>query len=169
MAQLGLNFNANDVPPQEAFSILPAGKYRAQIIASEMRPTSKGDGQYLWLELEILDGEHQGRKTWDRLNIINPNPQAQDIAQRSLSAICHALGKMAPEDSEELHFQPMTITVRVRPARGDYAESNEIRGYEPVDSSAPRSTARPTATAASPTARPAATSVPAKPWARKQA
>lgn len=132
MAQLGLTFDATAVPPQEAFSVLPAGKYIAQIIASEMRPTKGGDGQYLWLELEILDGEHKGRKTWDRLNIINPNEQAVDIAQRALSAICHALGKTAVQDSEDLHFQPMMITVRVRPARGDYDASNEIRGYEAV-------------------------------------
>lgn len=133
MAQLGHTFDATTVAPQEAFALLPAGDYLAQIIASDMRPTKDGNGQYLWLELEIMDGENAGRKTWDRLNLVNGNSQTVDIAQRALSAICHACGKLKVDDSEDLHFIPMCVTVRVRPAKGDYAASNEIRGYKTAD------------------------------------
>jgi hypothetical protein len=95
-----------------------------------MKDTANGAGQYLWLELDILDGPHQGRKFWDRLNIVNPNSQAVEIAQRQLSALCHATGRLNISDSNDLHFIPVIATVRVRPASGQYDASNEIRGYE---------------------------------------
>jgi hypothetical protein len=82
--------------------------------------------------MEILDGEQQGRKIWDRLNIVNENAQAVEIAMRSLSALCHAAGKLQVSNSEELHFIHVIATVKVRAAREQYDASNEIRGYEAV-------------------------------------
>lgn len=130
MAELGGNFDATQVQPSQAFDVLPAGKYKVHVVDSDMKPTKNGDGQYLWLELDIVDGPHQGRKLWDRLNIVNSNAQAVEIAQRQLSALCHATGKLNVSDSQELHFIPVIATVRVRAASGGYDASNEIRGYE---------------------------------------
>ncbi len=162
MAQLGTTFDANSVAPAQAFEVLPAGKYKVQVVDSDMRPTKNGDGQYLWLEMEILDGEYQGRKMWDRMNLVNPNAQAVEIAQRQLSALCHATGKMHVADSEDLHFIPVIATVRVRPARENYDASNEIRGYEPVGgtvSQMPQRQAAPAAAANTPSTKSA-------PWKR---
>src|SRR5688572_9047600 len=130
MAQL--SFDATTIAPAEAFAVIPAGQYLAHIVASEMRATKDGSGQYLWLELDILEGEQKGRKLWDRLNLENANEKAVEIAQRALSAICHATGELRVKDTEQLHFKPMIVTVRVRPASDQYAASNEIRGYEPT-------------------------------------
>lgn len=174
MASLNGTFDATQVEPNAPFEVLPAGKYPVQIVASDMRPTKDGNGSYLWLELEVLDGEQKGRKVYDRLNLDNPNQQAVDIAQRALSAICHATGKLHVSDSEELHYIPMVATVRVRPGRvvdgKEYSASNEVRGYEPASGAAP---ARP---AAAPVARPAAVSAAAAaptrspaPWKRNAA
>lgn len=137
MAQLGGTFDATAVEPSQAFDVLPAGKYKVQVVDSDMKPTKNGDGQYLWLELDIVDGAYQGRKLWDRLNIVNSNAQAVEIAQRQLSALCHATGKLNVSDSQELHFIPVIATVRVRPAANGYDASNEIRGYESAANSAP--------------------------------
>lgn len=167
MAQLG--FDATQVQPNEPFEVIPAGKYKVQIVASEMRPTKDGNGSYLWLELDILEGECQGRKLWDRLNLSNPNQQAVEIAQRTLSAICHATGKVKVQDSEELHFIPMIATVRVRPAGNGYDASNEIRGYAPANGAVSGAISAPAASA--PAARPAAQSSGAKvpPWRMNKA
>ena len=89
MAKLGTTFDASSVDPTMPFEVLPPGRYLVQIVTSEMRPTKDGAGQYLWLELDVLEGECQGRKLFDRLNLVNPNPTAVEIAQRTLSAICH--------------------------------------------------------------------------------
>lgn len=155
MAQLGL-FNAADVPPAEPFSVLPANKYLAHAIQSEMRGTRDGNGQYLWIEFEILDGEYKGRKTWDRLNIVNANQQTVDIAYRTLSAICHATGTMNISDSEELHFKPVIIDVRVQPPKPPHDASNVIKGYLPPNAG----TGAPAAATPTPAARPTASAQP---------
>jgi hypothetical protein len=148
-----LNFDANSVAPAQAFDVLPAGKYKMQVVDSDMRPTKDGNGAYLWLELEILDGEFQGRKMWDRLNIQNQNAQAVEIAQRALSALCHATGKLHVSDSKDLHFIPVVATVKVRAPRAGYDASNEIRGYEGAGNVAPVSRF-PTAARPAPAANP---------------
>lgn len=165
MAQLGGTFDSTQVQPQEPFAVIPAGKYKIQAIASEIRPTKDGNGQYLWFEHEILDGEYQGRKLWERLNLWNSNQQAVEIAQRTLSAMCHATGQLHIEDSEALHFKPMIVTVRVKPAQGNYDASNEIRGYEPANGSAPVPSSAAPAQAPAPAVP--APSAAAMPWKRK--
>jgi len=171
MAQLGQTFDANAVPPADDFAPLPVGDYRVEIVASEMRTTKDGAGEYLWLEMQILDGEYANRKIWDRLNLKNANQQAVDIANRTLSSICHAVGKLTVDDSEELHQIPFIARARlvVDKQRGGHQNAFSYKAEgEPVvaKAAAPRSApaARPAAPAARPAAAPAATG--GKPWER---
>ena len=127
MAQLGGTFDATQVDPNQPHETLPPGDYRVQIVGSEMRATKAGTGQYLFMEMEILDGAMVGKKLFDRLNLINPNRQAEEIAQRTLSAICHAVGRMQVSDSEELHFKPLVVKVVV-----DKEGYNQVKGYKAV-------------------------------------
>ena len=126
MASFGQTFDASAVEPSN-YDVLPAGKYLAQIIASEMRATKDGNGQYLYLELDILDSQHAGRKLFDRLNLVNANLDAVQMAQRTLSSICRAVGKWQVSNSEQLHLIPLIADVRVRPPKGMYGESNSVR------------------------------------------
>lgn len=149
MAALNGTFDASNVEPAQARDIVPPGKYVAQIIASEMKDTAAG-GQMLELTLEIQDGPHARRKLWDNLNLVNSSQKAVEIAQRTLSAICHATGRMQVNDSEELHFRPLLITVGVKLAgtveKSGYThkkDKNEVTGYAaangaPVAVTAPR-------------------------------
>lgn len=134
MASLNGTFDASSVDPSTPRETLPPGDYQAQIVNSEMRTTKDGSGQYLWLEMAIIDGHHSNARIFDRLNLVNNNQQAAEIAQRTLSAICHACNVMQVDDSEQLHMRPMTVKVIVKPAQGNYAPSNEVKGY-----SAPKS------------------------------
>ena len=113
MANLG-NFDASKVDPASSFDPIPAGKYLAAIVASELRPTKSGSGHYLELTFEIAEGQHKGRRLWARLNLDNPNPQAVQIARGELSAICRAVGVLQPRDSAELHNLPLSIKVACR-------------------------------------------------------
>jgi len=131
MAKLNETFDATTVDPNKPFELLPPGRYVVQIINSELRPTKDGRGQYLWLELDVLEGEYAGRKLFDRLNLINNNPTTVEIAQRTLSAICHAVGKMQVDDSEQLHFIPLVADVKVQPAKNGYDAQNTLR-YLPL-------------------------------------
>lgn len=148
MAIFAQTFDANSVEPSN-FDVFPAGKYLAQIVSSEMRPTKDGRGQYLFLELDILEGQFAGRKLFDRLNLVNDNPDTVDIATRTLSAICRATGQMQVKDSEQLHLIPLIADVRVRPPKGQYGESNSIR-YLPRNAAAAPATRAPVAYASAP-------------------
>ena len=127
MAQLGQTFDASCVEPTGNYEVLPPGKYLVQIIFSEMRPTKDGRGQYLYLELDVLEGQYAGRRLFDRLNLVNPNPDAVQIAQRTLSSLCRAAGKLQVSNSDQLHLIPLIADVRVRPPSGGYGESNSMR------------------------------------------
>jgi hypothetical protein len=97
MARFDTAFDATGIEPTTAYEILPAGKYRAQIVESEMRVTKNGMGQYLWLMLDILEGPQQGRKVFDQLNLVNANPTTVEIAQRTLSGDLPRHGQAAGE------------------------------------------------------------------------
>ena len=133
MANLN-GFDANEVDPNPGFDPIPAGKYLAIITASEMKPTRNGKGEYLQLELDILEGQYKGRKIWDRLVIKHPNQQTVEIARGTLSAVCHAVGVMAPKDSAELHNLPLMVTVGLK-KRDDTGElTNMVKSYSKRDS-----------------------------------
>jgi hypothetical protein len=128
-----LNFNAYEVEPQESFEPIPAGWYKVMITDSEMKDTKNGNGRYLQLRLDVIEGEHENRVLFERLNLENPNQTAVDIAQRTLSAICRAVGVMQPEDSSDLHDRPLMAKVSVRPASGGYEANNDIKAYSAVE------------------------------------
>jgi hypothetical protein len=143
MAFLGETFDATSVEPAQPRDNLPPGNYTAQVIESVMKETAKG-GQMLQLTLEIIDGPSKGRRVWDNLNIKNSNPTAQEIALRTLSAICLAIGKQHISDSEEIHFLPMTITVAVEVDNRDkdlppdeQRRRNVVKGYAAARGDAP--------------------------------
>jgi Protein of unknown function (DUF669) len=122
-------FDASKVEPSTVFDPIPAGKYLAAIIDSKMKATKSGKGQYLELALQILEGEFKGRQVWARLNLDNPNPQTVKIARGELSAICRAVGVMAPKDSTDLHNLPMVVTVRCKKRQDTGEITNELRGF----------------------------------------
>jgi len=138
-------FDANQVEPNAGFDPLPAGKYTCVIAASEMKPTKNGDGEYLQLELEVIEGEHRGRKVWDRLLLKHPNPQTVQIARGTLSAVCRAVNVLTPRDSIELHGLPLAVDVKLE-RRSDNGElANRVSSYSkrqaPSASAAPASAA----------------------------
>ena len=113
----------------------PAGWYRAWIVASEVKPTRKGDGKRLELELDVIEGEHKGRKVWEGLNIENPSADAQEIALRDLTAICQATGVLKFTASAQLHRKPMLVKVGIEKKEG-YKDRNVTLGYRADDQSA---------------------------------
>lgn len=127
----GLNFNAQEVAPQQAFENLAPGWYTAKVVESEMKPTNAGTGSFLELTIEVIaPAQFAGRKLWDRLNLNNPNEKAVEIAYQTLSAICHATGVIQVQDSQQLHEIPMDVKVGMSKVTEDYPEPrNEIKGY----------------------------------------
>lgn len=172
MANLGAVFDPDAIEEDAGFEPLPAGDYLAQIIESEITDTKSGTGQMLKLTFEIMSGQHESRRIWDRLNIVNQNPDAQRIAQQQLKRLCDACGTGAISDSEELHFKPLNIRVGIKIDKsGEYRPQNTITkcweavGAQPTQAAKP-APAKP-APARAAALKPAATG--SRPWSNRAA
>lgn len=106
-----LIFDATTVAPQQPIEAIPAGWYKAAVTESELAPTADGTGTRLKYEMTILEGPFKGRKVFDAFNIENKNPQAVEISQQQLSALCHATGVLRVQDSSQLHNIPVGVKV----------------------------------------------------------
>lgn len=125
-------FNAGSVEPAKPRTTLPAGKYKCVITSSGEQPTKAMTGTMLKLQLQVIDGPHQGAMVFDQLNLNNPSATAMEMAQRTLSAICHAVGVIMPQDSSDLHNKPLMVVVRLENSK-DYGAQNKVSGYEPCE------------------------------------
>lgn len=134
MASLN-GFNAEDF--KDEYAPLPAGRYTAMIVKSETKSTKAGNGSYLSLEIDIVDGQYKGRKLFENLNLDNPNEQAVNIAKATLANICRAVGVLHPKDSSELHLKPMSIMVSVIPESKDFPASNRVKRWDAPETASP--------------------------------
>lgn len=129
MANLGTDYQS--APLMDDYSPIPVGDYKAVITESEVKATKAGDGQYLNLKVEVIEGQYAGRIIFVILNLWNANPKAVEIANRELATIVSAVGKPGAQDSTELHNIPMTVTVGIQEGQGQYGPSNRIKNYKP--------------------------------------
>ena len=136
MAHLGERFNVSEMDLGD--DLLPAGEYSAQAIEGEKKDTQSG-GTMLIFTFEILEGEFQGRRIWDRLNYVNSNPEAQRIARKALGKFAVAAGLAGFEDTDDFLWKPVRISVTVRKDKnGQYPDQNAIGKYSPYNTSAPQ-------------------------------
>lgn len=150
-----LGFDAEKVKPNEGFDVIPAGEYDVVIVGSKVEPTKNKDGKLVNLEMQILTGEYQNRKLFDRLNLWNKSEKAVQIARGTLSAICRAVNVLTPKDTSELHNKPLKVKVVVKDDP-QYGPKNEVKAYKPRNA-APQP--------AQPASQPAmAGSAPTTPW-----
>jgi hypothetical protein len=154
-----LNFDASNIEPSQSFEPIPDGWYAASIIEAAMVPTRDGTTELLKLTFEIDGPNYAGRRVWERLNVNHANEQPRQIAQRNLSSICRAIGKLQVADTDELLGAKLLIKVRAVPADGKFDARNEIRGYKAgMDT--------PSAAPAPKMSAPAAAPAKAAPWRR---
>jgi hypothetical protein len=128
-------FDASAVEPQKALdnSPIPAGTYTAHVIESAVKPLKSGNGNGMFLTFEILEGPSAKRRVWTTLNVQHSNPDTQSIAQKQLSALCHAVHVIRMTDTSQLHNKPLKIRVTIKKDE-QYGDRNEVKGYEPIGS-----------------------------------
>ncbi len=133
-------FDARNVQEMNDFEPIPAGKYMAAITESAMKPTKAGDGSFLELQFQVLEGEYRGRLLWARLNLDNKNDLTAKIARAQLAEVCRATNVLTPNDSAELHNLPIQITVKLKKREDTGDLVNEVAGYakKPTQGQAPQ-------------------------------
>jgi hypothetical protein len=131
-----IDFDATTVEPSTGRDPIPAGKYVAAIVESELKPTKSGNGQLLEICYQVIEGEHKGRKLWSRHNLVNMSATAVQIAKGELSAICRSCGVLQPKDSCELHNIPLCVSVRVAKRNDSDEMVNEVTSWAKKDAAA---------------------------------
>lgn len=126
-------FATDSVEPQSDYEALPPGKYPIAIEKAEVRMTKAGDGNYIWLEMRVLDGKYKSRMVWDQINIVNPNAQCVQISLRTLAALGQAIGIPSITDTDQLLGQVCIAHVKTKDER------NNVRTYStlPVQGAPP--------------------------------
>lgn len=158
----------HDASPESQFAALPSGEYPALITDSAVKQTKSGNGSYLELTYQVIDGPYKGRQLWARINLTNPNATAVTIGQQHLAQVRHATGVLQLNDSQQLHNIPHVIRVEYKPARDQYSESNEVKEYKAMAGGAAQAP-RPTLNAGPATAPAAANQGGGLPWQRNAA
>jgi hypothetical protein len=131
MADLGFQFKSEEVEGG-SFEPLPEGEYVCMFTESEEKPTKAGTGAFIEMKMEVVEGNHQNRVLFERLNIKNPNEKAVEIAYQTLKSICEACGKPTIQNTDELNGIRFIAKVVVD---GEY---NRIKKYKSIkEKSAP--------------------------------
>lgn len=159
MASFGtINSNEN----RSEFSVLKAGWYHMEITAGEVKPTQNG-GTMVVFTLKVVEGEGVNRVLSARFNIVNQSQEAARIGKQQLVSLADCVGIIDPCDTDPFIGKHVMARVEVRPAQGNFNESNEIRSFRRYDGtvtpSAPAATATPSAPSAQTVAKPS--------WLRK--
>lgn len=81
------DFDARTVAPSQGGAAHPAGMFDFQITNTYLKENSAKTGAMLVVELTSPAGRIE-----NRYNVVNPEPKAVEIAQKELSALCHAVG-----------------------------------------------------------------------------
>ena len=126
-----------------AFTVLPAGKYKAVLVADELKDNKKGTGKILELKVQIIEGQFAQEILKDNLNITNPSAVSQSIGQGTLKHICNICNvQFPPQDTAGLMGKPMVITVSVEEFKsnttGNMLKSNKVKKYDPADTPIPQ-------------------------------
>ena len=178
---LGQNFTPDEHDQRDSFGIIPTGMYSVMVETAEMKNGTNEGATYLDCVLQIVDGDHNGRKLFHKITITNNSDKAVEIGHRELAQLGSACGVLSVSGSEQLVGIPVDARVVVKqpkPAEAEmgYGPRNEIQAFftlgegpamqEPKAQTATRAqVAKPPTQERPKVAKPAAATVEAKPAA----
>lgn len=110
-------FDPNRIPPSTGegmggLPISPPEGHVVVVVAGEKKTSNNGQGAFLALTYEIIDGPFKGTRGIDRYNLWNNSAQAVQIAMGEYSALCHVCGCMQPSKTiDPLINKPFRVIV----------------------------------------------------------
>jgi len=127
----GIDFDSIDEKFGAAFELLPCGVYDVKLTDASIRDNKAGDGTYLAITFEVIDGDHHGRKFWENLTLSHPNPVAAKIGKASLKRLIMACGLRNVESSCELLGHRLSILIGQRKRKDNGEVINTVRAFSP--------------------------------------
>jgi Protein of unknown function (DUF669) len=126
---------AFDVPNEEGtkFDLIPADKYKAEIVKAFAAPFKNGKGQAINLHWSITDGEYDKRLVFQTLALEHESEDYQRFSRQRLKDICVAIGhNESLSDLNVLLYRPAIIQVKIRKGEGGFEDKNEVGRVTPV-------------------------------------
>ena len=109
----GFNLDIAEIEIEDGFSALKPGSYLMQVVGSDVQPNKKGTGQYVKLEIEILE-PNAGRMIFEYCNFKHDDETTQKIGQQNLKII-QKLTKLEKFDQSELcHNIPFYADIMIK-------------------------------------------------------
>lgn len=106
---------------------LPPGIYQGLITRTAQKPTNDQSGMFVEVEFDIkAPVEFDGRKFWDRFNIVNQSADATRIGRECLADLGAAAGYPLLEDDMQLQGQQVLMELVVEPAK-QYKDKNGVQ------------------------------------------
>ena len=125
-------FNTPAEKESEEFRPIPVGDYRLLVEGSAYKATKTGTGHFMEVRMSVIDGPFKGRKVFDRFNIQNANPQAEQIGKGQMKRFLSAIGVTEPLASEtDFHRKAENKIVigNVVIEDGPKGPQNKVKGY----------------------------------------
>lgn len=108
-------FNTAEAPKKsEGGNLLPTGQYLFNIEGGEVKATSDGNGQYIQLDLLVVDGEHSGASLKPKFNIVNQNELAVKIGLSELGELCDAVDVPTMTDLNQIFGKKVFGNVKLQ-------------------------------------------------------
>lgn len=118
------------------FQVLPAGLYFVEIVEEKEAPLRSGNGTGLTFNYEVIEGEKNGARIRELLNLGHSSPGARGMAEARLKAICESVGLPSILDTSELHRKPFAVVLSVtKDNQGN--DRNEVVEYRKIVREAP--------------------------------
>ncbi len=123
--------NLSTVQAAGSIQPLPAGEYLGTIVEANDEAGETRDGvptRAVSVRVDISEGEHQGRRIYDRLIVVHPTEIAQQIGRSRLKSLIEAAAPGA-KTSAELIGKTVLASVKVAPRKDTGEMRNEVRAY----------------------------------------
>jgi hypothetical protein len=127
-----------DEEQRDGFEPMPPGWYALQCVKAELKDTSTG-GKMVVVEFEVIGERFNGRKVFQRLNVINRNADAEKIGRRELAHLGQACGyPNGVTGTDQLLGKQLDGRLAIREGREvdgkTYGADNEIKAYAALGS-----------------------------------
>ena len=141
LMQGGFNAEAQPDAPVVSKDPMPPGVPGNCMITPTpvIQQTKAGTGYYIKVEMLVVDGPYAGRKCYDYINILNPNPVAEAIARGHLKTLCLTVGIRHLQSINEL------MGKFVRPILTVDGQYNNVKDYETATAAIPAPVSAPVA------------------------
>lgn len=131
-------FNFDLTQVQDQSSVIPKGKYRAQVEDVELKDTNAGTGKYISAQFVVTDEKQNGRKFWHLFNIVNPNEKAVKIGLGQIKQLISASGGTPGLFKDPSELVGLECLVTLKEYEDDYGVKNKVTSFAHIPNELPK-------------------------------